>query len=211
MANSVSLRGDYQQAIKLYQEALNTEVAVSDPDWEWICRFNMAWARIQHGDYAEAETNLREILAEADSSGWFGLSMINAYLANACLKQGRIEDAYLPAIEAVTLAQESGAQVSLEAAWRILGRVAAGRDDPVRIGDEDLDARDCFKRSLEIIEEIQAESEKARTLRSWGRYEMIAGDPKQGRAMWDEAREIFHRLGVTTEVEAMDQEMGSDP
>lgn len=210
MANTISLRGEYQQAIELYQEALDTEVEVSDPDWEWICRFNMAWARIEKGDYAEAEMNLRDILAEADSSGWFGLSMINAYLANACLKQGRLEDALPAAIAAVTLAKESGAQVFLGAAWRILGRVAAAKDHPIRMGDEVLDARSCFGNSLEIIDEIQAEPEKARTLRSWGRYEMTAGDHQQGRAMWEEARDIFNLLGVTAEVEAMDHEMGED-
>lgn len=210
MANTISLTGNYQRAIELYQEALDTEVDVSDPDWEWICLFNIAWSRIELGEFAKAEVILREILVKAISSGWFGLSMTNAYLANACLKQGRLEDALPAAKEAVLLAQESGAKEFLGAAWRILGKVAAQMDHPINIGNEEVDVRDCFTNSLEIFEEIQAEPEKARTLRSWGRYEMSKGDRRRGRSMWEEARGIFNQLGVTAEVEAMDQEMGSD-
>jgi tetratricopeptide (TPR) repeat protein len=210
MANTISLSGNYQRAIALYQEALDTEVEVRDPDWEWICLFNMAWARIENGDYIEAESDLREILTRAAGTGWFGLSMTNAGLANACLKQGKFEDALRPAIEAVIQSRESGAQEFLGAAWRILGRAVSGAGTPVQVGEEEVDARGCFGHSLSIFEEIQAEPEKARTLRAWGMFEIKAGDQDRGRSMWQEAREIFHQLGVTAEVEAMDKEMGTD-
>jgi hypothetical protein len=170
----------------------------------------MAWARIENGDFIEAETDLRKILTCAEGSGWFGLSMTYSCLANACLKQGKVEDALEPAREAVILSLQSGAQEFLGAAWRILGRAVAGTESVVEIEDEEADARACFTHSLDIFEEIQAEPEKARTLRAWGMYEIKSGDQDQGRAMWKEAREIFNHLGVTTEVEAMDQEMGAD-
>lgn len=210
LANTVSLQGNYQRAIELYREALDTEVEISDPDWEWICLFNIAWTRIEMGDFVEAEGDLRNILGEAESSGWFGLSMTNAYLANVCLKQGRMEDALPAAKKAVVLAKESGAKEFLGAAWRILGKVAIKLDHPVTIRDEQVNARDCFSKSLGIFEEIKAEPERARTLRAWGRLEMADGDQQHGRSMWEEARDIFNQLGVEAEVKSMDEEYKTD-
>ncbi len=47
------------------------------------------------------------------------------------------------------------------------------------------------------------EGERARTLREWAKYELAHGDKARGAAMWQEARELFARLGVELEVERM--------
>jgi tetratricopeptide (TPR) repeat protein len=206
LANTVSLQGDYQAAVDLYEEALDTEVGVSDRDWEWTCLFNMAWARLEMGKYEEAERNLCDVLEQAGDSGWFGLALTHCSLAEARLELGRAADALPSAQKAVTLAKETRAQEHLGAAWRILGEVVSALEVPVQMGDKSYQAEGCFSESEEIFAEIGAEPERARTLRAWARHVFKEGDRKRGRSMWDEAREIFLRLGVTAEVESMDEE-----
>jgi hypothetical protein len=40
------------------------------------------------------------------------------------------------------------------------------------------------------------EAERARTLSDWASYEQSRGESGRGLAMWQEAREIFSRLGI---------------
>ena len=49
------------------------------------------------------------------------------------------------------------------------------------------------------------EAEQARTLRAWASYEQERGDSARARALWEEAREIFTRLGMELEAERMAQ------
>jgi hypothetical protein len=60
-----------------------------------------------------------------------------------------------------------------------------------------------FEESLRICREMGMEGEEARTLREWARYELGHGDPARGAAMWEEARDLFARLGVELDVERM--------
>ena len=87
--------------------------------------------------------------------------------------------------------------------WRTLGLVAAHFPAPPLIGGERYDARTCFAESLRVWTEVNAQAERARTLRAWAGYEQERGDKERGRAMWNEALEIFSRLGMELEVARM--------
>jgi hypothetical protein len=80
---------------------------------------------------------------------------------------------------------------------------------PITIGDTDgpqaavYDAAACFAESLRICTETGMEGERAWTLRAWATCELERGDRSHGMAMWQEARELFAKLGVELEVERM--------
>jgi hypothetical protein len=80
----------------------------------------------------------------------------------------------------------------------------AGR--PIAVGDETYDAVACFAESVRIFTEMSAEGELARTLRAWAEYEIGRGDRVRGEKMWQEARDIFVRLGMELEVGRMDSD-----
>jgi tetratricopeptide (TPR) repeat protein len=149
-------------------------------------------------DYASAEAHLQRAIGIAES---IGVKFPKAYsfLTEACLGQGEIEDALAAARRAVSLAQAS--QEDVGGAWRALGMVAAQLSEPVVIDERAVDAPDCFAESLRVFTEMGAEGERARTLRAWARYEIAHGDQQTGSALWQEAREIFERLGMRLEVE----------
>jgi hypothetical protein len=77
--------------------------------------------------------------------------------------------------------------------------------EPVTIADKPLDATTCFAESLRVWTESGMEAERARTLRAWASYEQERGDSAHGRGLWEEAREIFTRLGMRLEAERMAQ------
>jgi|GEM_PF-5677285 len=77
---------------------------------------------------------------------------------------------------------------------------------PDKVKDEPRDAESCFDESLDIFTRIQMDSERARTLRDWARHELANGERERGMRLWREAREAFHRLGMTLELERMSEE-----
>ena len=58
------------------------------------------------------------------------------------------------------------------------------------------------------------QDEQAKTLKAWAEYELKQGDHAKGEALWQEARALFVKLGIDTEVKRMDaktQELGIEP
>jgi hypothetical protein len=66
-------------------------------------------------------------------------------------------------------------------------------------------AEDCFSKSVQILTDAEIDSERARTLREWARYEFARGNQEQGKNLWQQARDIFVTLGAQMEVERMEQ------
>jgi hypothetical protein len=69
----------------------------------------------------------------------------------------------------------------------------------------DYDARACFAKSAKIFTDAEISGEQARTLREWAKYEFRMGNEEQAAKMWQEAKDIFARLGAEMEVRRMDQ------
>ncbi|MCK4800433.1 MAG: hypothetical protein KAS84_00460, partial [Anaerolineales bacterium] len=108
--------------------------------------------------------------------------------------------------QALDNAQETGAQESLGAAWRSLGKVASQRPEGVTVEGKTYQAEACFKNSEKIFADVGADAERAHTLRAWGEYELALGNKARGRKLWAEAKEIFQRLDVPAEVKRMEKE-----
>lgn len=205
LGETARVRGDYCAAVALYQDALANAREIGDRDWEMVFLCNLGGARVGLGEYRAAEADLRQVIHMARSITWLALSETHRFLAEACLGQGKIKEALAAARRALKLAQETEAREFTGAAWRILGMVVAELPESVAAGKDVYDAAACFAGSLRIFTEMGAEGERARTLRAWARYEIEKGDREHGETMWQEAQEIFERLGMAPEVERMEQ------
>ncbi len=204
-------RGDYHAAFRHFQDALNTAREIGHREGELLYLTNLGAARVALGEYSAAEADLRQRIqmAGAGGSGW--LSETYCCLAEACLGQGKLEEALTTGQLALTLAQKDGEQEYISSAWRVLGRVAARLPEPIAVEDAGMGqthpyaAAACFAESLRICTETGMEGERARTLKAWATYELQQGDKARGAVMWQEARKTFARLGADLEVERMDK------
>ncbi len=197
-------RGDYGAAADLFQKALTIAREIGDRNFEMEWLNNLGGARVGLGEYSAAEADLRQAIHMAESSG--GLRILpEAYrfLAKALLGQGKVEAALEAARQALGLGQEHNEPDHIGGAWRALGMVAAELPEPPVIEGQAWDAVDCFAESLRIFAEKGIERERAWTLRAWAEYELAQGDRQRGETMWQEAREIFARLGAESCVEHM--------
>jgi hypothetical protein len=68
----------------------------------------------------------------------------------------------------------------------------------------------CFAESVRIFAEIGAESERARALKAWAAFDMANENKDEGRTKWQEAFNIFQRLGMHLETERMMTENNND-
>jgi len=205
LANTASHIGNYQQAVMLYQKALEIMEEFGDRDWKLLNLFSLGAAQVGLGEYAEAENYLGEVLELTEGSGWLGLSLTYYFLAESYLGQGYQKYAEKAALEAMDLAIQTGAQEHLGAAWRALGKVASQKGEEVEVVEERKSAVECFDTSAEIFREVGADNELALTLRPWARHELEKGNKEKGEKLWQEAKEIFQHLDMPAEVESMEE------
>ncbi len=203
-------RGDYRTAFTRYQEALRIAHEIGDRDGALVFQSNLGTVLVRMGEYQAAEIDLRQAIYKAETTGsGYGLSETYSYLAEACLGQGKVDEALAAARRALVLGQDKEDQFSIAAAWRALGKVVSRLPEPIAIEDEHdsqigvYDAAACFAESIRICTETGMEGERARALRAWATHELARGDRSQGEAMWQEARQIFAQLGADLEVERM--------
>ena len=199
------LRGDYQAAAPLYLESLKIAHETGNRDGELVFLSNLGGARIGLGEFRTAEDELRQTIVLAGTAVQAGfLSETYRFLAEACLGQEKVAEALTAAQQALALGQEAKAQDLIGGAWCALGMAAAQLAHPIATGDKTYNATDCFAESLRVFTEMGAQGERARTLREWAGYEIEQGDSERGAALWQEAREIFDRLGMELELHRMD-------
>ncbi len=202
------LGADYREAVGRYTEALEIFREIGERTWELPTLGNLAGAQIGLGDYAAAESNLRQAVALAGPAGHFALSMIYCYLAESFWGQGKNEEALGTALTALELGQKTENQDYIANAWRTLGLVASRSGGSVVVGGRARTAGCCFEESLRVYTEMGAAAERARTLRDWARHELSRGDAARGASMWREARAVFTQLGMARELERMPEEAG---
>ncbi len=200
--------GDYLTAFERYQEALTMAREIGRKHKQIQFLSNLGGVRVKLGEYAAGETDLREAIAIAENAKMGMLSETYRMLGEACLGQAKADEALEAALRALALGQQFDAQDNIAGAWRTLGLVAAFRQAPVVVptGEESSEpfaAAACFEHSLEVYTRIGMEGEQGSTLRSWATYELEHGDRARGEEMWNQAREIFTRLGAQHLVEAM--------
>jgi serine/threonine protein kinase/tetratricopeptide (TPR) repeat protein len=206
LGETARLSGDYQAAFGRYQEALTIAREIGNRIGEILYFSNLGGTRVGLGQYAEAESDLRQTIEMGTAAGYVGLSENYRFLAEAMVGQGRLVEALEAARRALELGREIENQEHVAEALRALGLVASSAGAVVVYDGRELDAAGCFAESLTVFTSIQMEAERARTLRDWARHELQRGDRERGRKLWHEAREAFRRLRMTLELERMPAE-----
>ena len=206
LAITADLQGDYQDAVDLYQNAMETMEEISDQDWKRTCLLNLSGSRVGLREYQQAERDLQQVLELTGSSEWLGLSLAYYFLAESYLGLQRGDEAYSAAIKALEIAEKSGAREFLGAAWRVLGKVASQMANEITVIEKTYQAPTCFKKSVKIFGKAGVDRERAHTLKAWAEHELDSGEKKKGDKMWNEAKEIFQRLDMAAEVKRMEKE-----
>lgn len=199
------MRGDYGAAADIFREALEISRSIGSREAEALYRSNLGGALAGRGEHAQAAEILKSLLAEAGDGGYEAPNSYR-FLAEACMGLGRVDEAEAAARQSLAISQRMAAQDLLGRAWRMMGQVARARGQALAVGQQTYTAADCFAESLHIFTARGAAGERARTLREWARLELAEGDATKGAAMWDEARDLFVRLGMELEVQRMDAE-----
>ena len=210
-------RGDHDTALERYQKALEIARDMGYRDGEIVFLTNRGGEFAAVKKYTEAERDLLEAVEMAGAAGSWVLASTYCNLALAYHGQNKPEDALPAALKALALGREDNAPEYIGIAWRALGMISAGTGKEVKVKDEETGqtkgytAVDCFERSEEILQKAGLEDQRARTLREWATCELGAGDKEKGTALWEQAREVFARLGAVMEVERMGSFPSNEP
>jgi tetratricopeptide (TPR) repeat protein len=214
LGESARSRGDYEAAVRHYQEAIAQAREIGNVESELLYLSNLGGAFVGLGRdrLAAAETHLKQVIAH-ERQQVFLFSETYRFLAEALLGQGKVAEALDAARRALALGERTENQDHIAAAWRALGKVSAHPDSKEAL--QQLPASDrarfenagaCFAESLKIYSAMGADADRARTLRAWAACELQRGDRARGTEMWQEARQIFGRLGMPLEMQRMNAE-----
>ncbi len=210
-------RGDHDVALERYQKALQIARNTGYRDGEIVFLTNRGGEYRAMKNYTQAEMDLLEAIKLAGTAGSWVLALTYCNLALAYHGQNRPDEALPAALKALSLGQEDNAPEYIGIAWKALGMISAGSGQEVLVEDAETGqtkgytAVNCFERSAEILQKAGLEDQQARTLREWATCELEAGDREKGTSLWEEARQIFARLGAQMEVERMESLPGSEP
>ena len=202
-------RGDYETAFQRYHSALEIAREIGNRDGEISILSNRGIELVALKNYAAAESDLRQVIQLMGITGsWFLPNTYN-YYAEALLGLDQFEEATFAAQQGLAQSIEDGSPENIGGAWRALGLVAGKTEKTIKIKDRetgesvDYDARACFAKSEKIFADAEINGERARTLREWARYEFKRNNTEQAAKMWDEAKNIFAKLGAEMEVQRM--------
>jgi class 3 adenylate cyclase/tetratricopeptide (TPR) repeat protein len=206
-------RGDYDTAFQRYHSALEIAREIGYRDGEIVFLSNRGIEQVALKNYAAAESDLRQVIQLIGITGSWCLANTYNYYAEALLGLGRFEEATFAAQQGLAQSIEDASPENIGGAWRALGSVASKTGKAIRIKDRethqsiDHDARTCFAKSEKIFADAEINGERARTLREWARYEFKRNNREQATKMWQNALDIFAKLGADLEV----QRMGDSP
>lgn len=202
-------RGDYDTAFRRYDSALMIARETGYKDGEIVFLTNRGRVHVALGSYRAAEADLKQALHLSCVYGSWCMPLTFNHHAEAMVGMGKFTDAFYSARQALVLAEEDQTPEYIGMAWRTLGIISDKTNNAVSFSDwethqmSEHDADACFGKSAAILAGADIELEYAHTLREWARYKFKSGDNEQGKKMWQEAMDIFAKLGAQMEVERM--------
>ncbi|MBA3533702.1 MAG: tetratricopeptide repeat protein, partial [Ardenticatenales bacterium] len=203
LGDTARMRGDYHTSVSLLQEALSIAREMENREGEMTYMNNLGGAWVGLGEFRAAETELRQVIRMPEAARWGTLSETYCFLAEACMRQGKLNEALEAARQALELGQQRDRPEFIGAAWRVLGMVVSHFHDVLEHDEEAGNASEYFARSAEVFSDIPMDGERARTLREWAEHERHRGDAARSQEMWRESLQLFNQLGMELEVERM--------
>jgi class 3 adenylate cyclase/tetratricopeptide (TPR) repeat protein len=218
LGKSGRLRGDNEQAMPFYREALAIALTIGDRYHEMFYRIELGAAHIGLGRYDLAEKELVTVIRLADKNTrfeqWRGMSMAYHHLTTALLGQGRYMEALAAAQHSLTQALTLADDRAIGIAWYGLGLVAAkmnAPDLPIPIQDKSFMPGDCFTESVRYLRQISGDStgtfrEQALTMWAWAQYEMVQGNERRSQILRYEAQALAEEVGLVLGSKASEKE-----
>jgi len=208
LGESARLRGDFGAAVGFYEKALAISRQIGSRESEMIYLSNLSGARLGLHQFAQAEEALRELIPLAETRTSTMLSEAFSFLCAACLGQQKPAEALKAARRALALGRQSGNELDVGIAWRMLGRASAriklaGLIPPTGESGEGapLDPEACFVESVTRFKKLNLITEEARTLRAWAAFDLREGRTEEGLRKAAEAKRLLSRLGMSPELE----------
>ncbi len=194
-------RGDARGALRRYEEALVTAQDTGNRNMEILLLNNVGAAHLGLGDNAAAEQNLRLSLLMAETAGRADVGDTLSFLAESCLRQGKIQEAEIVARRALASAEAESAAQFIAAAWRTLGTLASHLGRAVAVHDDGDDksfceADNCFEQSERVAQGADLEAERLHTLRAWSTHHLQRGNAARGRDLWAAVEALAEQMGV---------------
>ena len=190
-------KGAWDDVVRVVEESLPIAREIS----EWtVVIFSSAWlatAWLKLARPADARRALdrafQEVPKRALGLDAFGMAYASMVSAHVHLSVGDNDQAFNMARQALTLSEQSRGRLEEGASHRVLGQIHAA------MGHE-AEADAAFRRSLEVLEDIQSRPELGQTLLAYGRFRLL-DDAIQGRRIVERALGLFEEMGATGWVE----------
>jgi class 3 adenylate cyclase len=184
-------KGLWEETIGVAQE--NLSIAFEIGEWQ-VVLFASAWAAlacIKLGRLEDAQRFLEEASAGVEQRAGvdYPRSYFEMIVAQLLLTRGETEKALTAARVSLELAERGGYLLEQGAAHRTLGQVHA-------LGGNRSEAEVAFRRSLDLLGDIQSRPELAQTLLAYGRFKLDE-DAEDGNRLLNRALELFQEMGAT--------------
>ncbi|MBE2222408.1 MAG: AAA family ATPase [Anaerolineae bacterium] len=209
LGKSGRLRGDIEQAMPFYREALAIASTIGDRFHEMFYRLELGAAYVGLGRFDLAEKELVGVIRLADNSTrfeqWRGMSMAYHHLARVMLAQGRWMEALAAAQRSVAQASALADERMIGKAWYGLGLVTAAlppQELPITVRDKSYMPDDCFSEGVRYLRQAGGDStgtfrEQALTMRAWAQYEGVQGNERRSEILALEAQALADEIGLT--------------
>ena len=201
-----SWKGDAAQAIEHAQKAIAKAPTLGDKVFAQtylgitLCRADRA---------REAADLLGSIVPLYEATQWIpGQVFARAYLGEAYLRLGELDDAKQTVQKGLELALRCGMKFYVGYLHRLLGEVALKRN-PKQLA-EPL-AAPHFEASISVLRDIKSENELALAYTGYGRLHKHQGRTAEARDYFARALEIFERLRTLMEPDKVRAELAALP
>ena len=188
-------RGLWEETVQIAKQGL--PIASKIGNWN-VVLFSSAWAAIAYvklGRLEDARRVLDEALAGVEERHGYDYS--RAYhslaLAQLYLAENKIEKALMSVRQAVDLAERGTYPLEHGASSRMFGQI-------YEAGGNFTEANAAYRRSLEILENIESPPELAQSLLAYGRFKLHE-DADEGNRLLNRALELFREMDATGWIE----------